>query len=143
MKTLNIQNSKYGFQYEEGKEFNYTITRCGENVTKDLNYNIVSDMFYNLLSNAEQLESIKSNLTRIAEEGISAGTLQTEYFKRGIETALELINTVTNPDNEIRPEELSAQDWYERATGKAETVINSKKPWIAPEIETLKISETD
>lgn len=126
MKTLKIQNSKYGFLYTEGREFDYTITRNGENVTQDLKYNIVSDMFYNLLSNAEQLESIKSNLARIADESIPAGTLQAEYFKRGIETALELINTVTDSNNEIRPEDLSASDWYKRSLCKTTGVKNCK-----------------
>ena len=118
MKTLKIANSKYSIEYEENKEFNYRIKRCDEDVTQGLNYNIVSDMFYNLLSNSEQLESIKSNLLRIADEGIPAGTIQNEYFKRGIMTALELVNTITDPDQEIRPENLSAQDWYEKAMQK-------------------------
>lgn len=118
MKRLQIANSKYSIEYEENKEFDYRIKRCDEDVTQGLNYNIVSDMFYNLLSNNEQLESIKSNLLRIADEGIPAGTIQDEYFKRGILTALELVNTITDLEQEIRPEDLSAKDWYERAMRK-------------------------
>ena len=48
-KTLQINSSKYSIEYEDGKEWNYTVKRCGEDTGSDLKTNLVFDMFQMIL----------------------------------------------------------------------------------------------
>lgn len=48
-------------------------------------------------------------------------TMCNRYLSNGFPemvSSLELVNTITDPDQEIRPENLSAKDWYEKAMQK-------------------------
>ena len=49
-KTLEIESSKYSIEYEEGKEWIYSVKRCGVDTGNDLKTNIVSDMFQMILN---------------------------------------------------------------------------------------------
>ena len=48
-KTYNIPHSNYHIEYDTDKEWDYKIFRHNEDVTHDLKYNIISDMFYDIL----------------------------------------------------------------------------------------------
>lgn len=69
-RTLKIESSKYSIEYEEGKEWNYSVKRCGVDTGSDLKTNIVSDMFQmilNLQTENEKLKAAhKNSLSRVA-----------------------------------------------------------------------------
>lgn len=117
MSILKIDNSKYSIEYEEGREWDYSVKRCNEDVSQDLKLNIVSDMFYMILAQNEKLETVKQGMERMMQEGISAGTIQDEYFKRGVMTVLCMMNEYMN--NDTHPDSLTTQKWYDKALNKS------------------------
>ena len=58
-KTLEIESSKYSIEYEEGKEWIYSVKRCGVDTGNDLKTNIVSDMFQMILNLQAENEKLK------------------------------------------------------------------------------------
>lgn len=58
-KTLQIESSKYSIEYEEGKEWIYSVKRCGVDTGSDLKTNIVSDMFQMILNLQTENEKLK------------------------------------------------------------------------------------
>ncbi len=58
-KTLEIESSKYSIEYEEGKEWIYSVKRCGVDTGSDLKTNIVSDMFQMILNLQAENEKLK------------------------------------------------------------------------------------
>lgn len=58
-KTLQIESSKYSIEYEEGKEWIYSVKRCGVDTGSDLKTNIVSDMFQMILNLQAENEKLK------------------------------------------------------------------------------------
>lgn len=68
-KTLQIESSKYSIEYEEGKEWIYSVKRCGVDTGSDLKTNIVSDMFQmilNLQAENEKLKNEQNTSSRVA-----------------------------------------------------------------------------
>lgn len=59
-KTLQIESSKYSIEYEEGKEWNYSVKRCEVDTESDLKLNIVFDMFQMILNLQEENEKLKA-----------------------------------------------------------------------------------
>ena len=59
-KTLKINSSKYSIEYEENKEWNYCIKRCGEDTESNLKTNLVFDMFQMILELQEEVEKLKN-----------------------------------------------------------------------------------
>ena len=55
MKTLKIANSNYEIQYDEQCESNYKIMRHDEDVTEELNFNIVFDLFSMVLEQQKEI----------------------------------------------------------------------------------------
>lgn len=62
MKTLKIANSNYEIQYDEQHESNYKILRHDEDVTEELNFNIVFDLFCMVLEQQKEIENLQAKL---------------------------------------------------------------------------------
>lgn len=58
-KTLQINSSKYSIEYEDGKEWNYNVKRCGEETGSDLKTNLVFDMFQMILDLQNENQRLK------------------------------------------------------------------------------------
>ena len=63
-KTLQINSSKYSIEYEDGKEWDYTVKRCGKDTGSDLKTNLTFDMFQMILN----LQSENKRLKELAGE---------------------------------------------------------------------------
>lgn len=53
MKIINIENSKYKIKYNPNEIWNFKIFQGNEDVTKELKFNIMSDIVINLIVNIE------------------------------------------------------------------------------------------
>lgn len=62
MKTLKIANSNYEIQYDEQCESNYKIMRHDEDVTEELNFNIVFDLFSMVLEQQKEIKNLQAKL---------------------------------------------------------------------------------
>lgn len=65
MKTINIENSKYKIKYNPNEIWNFKIFQGNEDVTKELKFNVMSDIVINLIENIEngiRLEGFKIKL---------------------------------------------------------------------------------
>ena len=58
-KILEIESSKYSIEYEEGKEWIYSVKRYGVDTGSDLKTNIVFDMFQMILNLQAKNEKLK------------------------------------------------------------------------------------
>lgn len=58
MNILIMKHSKYQIRYEEGKEHAYRIYRCDKDVTDEMKNNLVSDLFYEILTQKETIERL-------------------------------------------------------------------------------------
>lgn len=58
-RTLKIESSKYSIEYEEDKEWLYSVKRCGEDTGSDLKTNLVFDMFQMILNLQAENEKLK------------------------------------------------------------------------------------
>lgn len=64
MKIFKINSSKYAIEYEEGAEYNFKVTRCGEEVENLKHCNIILDMFMMLLAQQEELEKLRKQIEK-------------------------------------------------------------------------------
>lgn len=53
-KTLIMEHSKYWFEYEEGKEYDFRVFRGNEDVTELVKNNVLCDLFYETLGIKEK-----------------------------------------------------------------------------------------
>ena len=65
MKTIIIEDSKYKIKYNPNEIWNFKIFQGNEDVTKELKFNVMSDIVINLIENIEngiRLEGFKIKL---------------------------------------------------------------------------------
>ena len=53
-KTLIMEHSKYRFEYEEGKEYDFRVLRGDEDVTREVKNNVLTDLFFETLNILEK-----------------------------------------------------------------------------------------
>ena len=53
MKTIIIEDSKYKIEYDSNEIWNFKIFQGNEDVTKELKFNVMSDIVINLIENIE------------------------------------------------------------------------------------------
>lgn len=61
-KILKINSSKYSIEYEENKEWDYCVKRCGEDAGSDLKTNLVFDMFQMILELQKENKKLKNKI---------------------------------------------------------------------------------
>lgn len=71
MKRLQIANSKYAIEYEEGKEYNYKVMRWNEAMEESVKNNIVFDMFQMILEQQEEIDTLKKQLFEFQQSELS------------------------------------------------------------------------
>ena len=63
-KTLKITDNKYSIEYEENKEWDYNVKRCGQPTNIDMRNNLVFDMFQMILELQAENEKLKQHMQK-------------------------------------------------------------------------------
>lgn len=94
-KTLQIESSKYSIEYEEGKEWIYSVKRCGVDTGSDLKTNIVSDMFQMILNLQAENEKLKNEQNASSRVAITNDGKTLRAFADEEATSYSIPNGVT------------------------------------------------
>lgn len=65
MKIINIENSKYKIKYNPNEIWNFKIFQGNEDITKELKFNVISDIVINLIENIENGIELKGFKIRL------------------------------------------------------------------------------
>ena len=67
MKTIIIEDSKYKIEYDSNEIWNFKIFQGNEDVTKELKFNVMSDIVINLIENIENGIELKGFKIKLQE----------------------------------------------------------------------------
>ena len=95
-KLIKMEHNKYSIEYNEKTRIINRILRYDEDLTEELNYDIVRDMLFEILNLREQNEKITYFFNLVKEKYTL--TKEYEWWRAGIDVVIR----VDDIDNEIK-----------------------------------------
>lgn len=95
---LTMEHSKYRFEYEEGKEYDFRVYQGSEDITREVKNNVLIDLFFETLElKKKTIEEFKTRMSDLCEKcptGKDRLSGRPLYAREGENVWRDLINDV-------------------------------------------------